>query len=53
MGTGPVAPRITLSPALSSAPPSPVLPEILIGLVAGLITGILIAWYRKTTGSAT
>ena len=24
------------------------LPEILIGLVAGLLTGILIAWYRRT-----
>jgi len=24
------------------------LPEILMGLLAGLLTGILIAWYRRT-----
>jgi len=28
-----------------------VLPELLIGLVAGLITGMIIAWYRRATGT--
>jgi len=29
------------------------LPELLLGLVAGLITGLLIAWYRHSQGDTT
>lgn len=40
-------PRVVLTHSLA-----PVLPELLLGLAAGLLTGILIAWYRRTHNGA-